>query len=156
MPPDNFECVRVRTGTMPLISSMIFFYFSLHKKVEAEHNEQFSEKEKAVKEKDVVISTLGTKLTESQGSITSLQASISQQLQEVEKAQNEAAAAKGDAQALKEELEKIRKHQDEAIIAAREETIKEATAQFDQYNEMYRAMRNKCNAAESKVRLVLK
>jgi chromosome segregation ATPase len=134
----------------------------LFAQVEAEHREQCGDKEKAVKQKDAIIAALGAQLAESQAAITSLEKSSAQHILELEKVQQETVKARKDAAALKEELEKVRVNHEEvlakrneAIEAAREETIQEANVQFEQFNEMYRNMRSNFQKASAKVCSVL-
>ena len=138
------------------IANSLPFLFPM--KVEAEHQEQSSIKEQALKEKDAIIAALGAQLAESHGSLTSFKDQATERSTELKKAQSETTEAKREAETVKEELEKICKDledfkakRDEAIEAARNETIQEATVQFEKFNEMYRDMRNSYQSSRDKV-----
>ena len=131
--------------------------------VEAEHAETCNDKAKAVKEKDTIIAALGAQLAELQRRMGALDETSKDNLRIAEEAREDFRLAKKEADSWKADLEKLqavhakvfdseRIKRENAVKDAREETIQEATCQFEHFNLLYRTMTQNYKTATTRVR----
>jgi hypothetical protein len=131
--------------------------------VEAEHTASSSEQDKALKGKDTIIAALGAQLAEIQNRLSALEKSSSEQLRALEESREDMRLAKQETETWKSELEYLQAvhtkvleseldKRKAAVEEAREETIREATDQFDNFNALYRTMTQHYKSAAARVK----
>ena len=130
--------------------------------VEAEHNARCSEQVKSIKEKEAVISALGSQLADAEKRLVDFDDKMDDLTLELDVVQEEAKRAKEDLEQRTAEVERLKQsHQkameaelalrEEACEAAREEMIERAEIQHQQANDVYKKLKHEYDAALGRI-----
>jgi chromosome segregation ATPase len=130
--------------------------------VEAEHNERYKQKDKYMKEKDTVISALGSQLADAQSRLGANHESQESLAKELEALRENLDMARAEIEARNQDIVRlVAEHQrgidaemilrEEAIELAREEMIERAEVQFQQANATYKKLKHEFDSATSKI-----
>jgi hypothetical protein len=130
--------------------------------VEAEHNERYHKLQLVVKEKDTVISAMGSQLADSESKYAGTSKKLNLLSQEVEALKILLQEATADVEASRQEIMKLSEDhllamKNEAVLRekaceeAREEMIQRAEKQFEERQEMYKTLKNQFNNSTSKI-----